>query len=323
MEFRLLGPFEVEHEGRPLAVGRRRERCLLAVLLLEANTAVSVEQLAELLWHDAPPRDPRSTIHTYVSRLRGLLDADGQGRRGVRLTRSGQGYLATVDPGTVDALRFRSLVNQARGLVDPAERAALLRQALRLWRGPMLADVDFEHLQDRLAAPWQEARLAATEAAIDAELACARHHEIIGELRALTSEHPYRERLTALLMIALYRAGRQAEALEAYQRARRTLVDHLGIEPGPELRRLHERVLAGDTDLLAPAAGGQVAQPAAAVPRQLPAAPRHFTGRRAEMDALTGLLEETSATGGTVVISAIDGMAGIGKTALQYFRECI
>jgi DNA-binding SARP family transcriptional activator len=328
VEFRLLGRFEIEHAGRLIAVGRRAQRCLLGVLLLEANAAVPVERLIELLWDSDPPAGARGAIHVYVSRLRASVALGGEGAGGLRLVRSGDGYLAQVDPQAVDALRFRALVEQARGVREPAERARVLRGALRLWRGRPLEDVASERLQERLAGPWQEVRLGAIEAAIEAEMACGRHAEAVGELSALVVEHPYRERLSVLRMLALYHAGRQAEALSAYQDVRRVLVDQLGVEPGPELRELHQHILAGDTKLLLPSRGDPApaatrASAAGTVPRQLPAAVRWFVGRQAELGTLTGLLEQITATGGTVVISAIDGMAGIGKTALQYFRECI
>jgi DNA-binding SARP family transcriptional activator/tetratricopeptide (TPR) repeat protein len=320
VEFQLLGRMEVLHEGAAVTPGRRQERCLLGLLLLEANTTVPVERLVDLLWDDAPPLRARATIHTYISRLRAALDPGGDGRCGLRLVRSGDGYQAQVDAGTVDALRLRCLAERARDVADPAQRARLLRDALGAWRGLPLADDASERLRSRLAPAWQELRLAALEAAIEAELACGRHAELVGELGGLLAEHPLREHLTGLLMLALYRAGRQAEALAAYQNTRRILVDHLGAEPGPDLRQLHQRILAGDADLLAtPASDTRAAPVPAAVavtPRQLPAAARHFTGRQSEVDMLAGLLEDAAGAGGTVVISAIGGMAGVGKTSL-------
>ncbi|HEY3868233.1 MAG TPA: BTAD domain-containing putative transcriptional regulator [Actinocrinis sp.] len=315
VEFRLLGRFEVEHEGRLLAVGRRRERCLLGVLLLEANTASSVERLVDLLWDAEPPSDPKAAIHTFVSRLRSGLDPDGDGRLGIRLLRSGGGYLAEADPAAVDALVFRDLVEQARGIADPARSAGMLRRALALWRGPLLADAASERLRERLGAPWQELGLLARESAVEAELACGRHRELVAELTVLNTDHPLREKFAGLLMLALYRSGRQADALELYARTDRRLRDDLGIEPGTELRELHRRMLCADPGL---AAGPVESAPPRreAVPRQLPAAVRHFTGRIGELKTLVELVGEVGETGGTVVISAIDGMAGVGKTAL-------
>ena len=325
MEFRLLGSFEVEDGDRRLTPARRHERVLLGVLLLEAGTAVPTDRLADLLWDDEPPARARATMQTYISRLRAGLDPDGDGAHGFQLVRAGDGYAAQVDPEAVDALRFRALVERARAEDDAARRAGLLRRALELWKGPPLAGDASDLLRTRLIAPWQEMRLSALEAAVEAEMDDGRHGSVIGELRSLVAEFPYREHFTALLMLALYRAGRQAEALVAYQDARRALTDQLGVEPGSELRDLHQRILAGDRELLPTRDGGAetaaaptaAQQPAAApAPRQLPAATRHFIGRRDELDQLTSLIEQTGTAGGTVVISAIDGMAGIGKTAL-------
>ena len=315
MEFRLLGRFEVEHEGRLLAVGRRRERCLLGVLLLEANSASPVDRLVDLLWDGEPPSDPKAAIHTFVSRLRAGLDPDGDGARGIRLLRSGNGYLAQADPASVDALVFRGLVEQARATPDPAGSAQMLRRALSLWRGPLLADAASERLRERLGGPWHELGLLARECAAEAELACGRHRDLVSELTVLHTEYPLREKFAALLMLALYRSGRQADALDLYARTDRRLRDELGIEPGAELRDLHQRILRADPALMTAAPEPAPPRPEA-VPRQLPAAVRHFTGRIGELKALTELLGEVGEGGGTVVISAIDGMAGIGKTAL-------
>jgi DNA-binding SARP family transcriptional activator/tetratricopeptide (TPR) repeat protein len=315
VEFRLLGRFEVEHEGRLLAVGRRRERCLLGVLLLEANSTSSVDRLVDLLWDGEPPSDPKAAIHTFVSRLRSCLDPDGDGRLGIRLVRSGGGYLAEADPGAVDALVFRDLVERSRDIPDPAGSAGLLRRALALWRGPLLADAASERLRERIGAPWQELSLLARESAVEAELACGRHRELISELTVLNTEYPLREKFAGLLMLALYRSGRQADALDVYGRTDRRLRGDLGIEPGAELRDLHRRILLADPRLTA--APAESAPPRhEAVPRQLPAAVRHFTGRIGELKALTELIGDVGEAGGTVVISAIDGMAGVGKTAL-------
>jgi len=208
----VLGRVEVEHAGRLIEVGRRRERCLLGVLLLEAGAAVPAERLAGLLWDDQPPDGVRSALRTHMSRLRALLDPDGDGGRGIALVHASGGYLARVEPGAVDALRFRTAVEQAHEVSGPRERAGLLRAALGLWRGPLLAGAASDRLRDRLGPWWAEARLAALEDAIEAELACGRHRELAGELSMLCREHPYRERFACLLMLALYRAGRQADA---------------------------------------------------------------------------------------------------------------
>jgi DNA-binding SARP family transcriptional activator/tetratricopeptide (TPR) repeat protein len=324
VEFRLLGRFEVEHEHRVLEVGRRRERCLLGVLLLEANAAVPVDRLIDLLWDGQPPGEPRSAIHTFVSRLRARLDPAGDGGLGIRLLRAGTGYLAEVDPAAVDALAFRAAVEQAQGIADLAEKAAALRTALRLRRGPLLEDLASDRLRARLGSPWDELWLLARETAIDAELACGRHREVIGELTALCTEFPFREKFAGLLMLALYRSGRRADALDVYVQLDRRLRGEIGIEPGAELAGLQQRILRDAPDLdaapvpaeSAPSQATPAAAAEKAVSRQLPAAVRHFTGRAGEIKALMSLLDEVDGAGGTVVISAIDGMAGIGKTAL-------
>jgi DNA-binding SARP family transcriptional activator/tetratricopeptide (TPR) repeat protein len=330
VEFRLLGRLEVEHEGRTLTPKRRQERRLLGVLLLEANTPVPVERLVGLLWDGLPPAGARATLQTYVSRLRSALDPDDGGGRGLRLLRSGDGYLAQVDPEAVDALRFRALVERAGTTGEAATRARALREALDLWRGPLLAGDASEHLSGRVATRWEEARLSAVEAAAEAGLACGQHVRLIGELRTLVAEHPYRERFTALLMLACCRAGRRAEALAAYQSARRVLIGELGLEPGPELRALHERVLAGDIEPAPPATEAAPSRTPASQPaqsaqspqsnqlklRQLPSAPGNFMGRDAELGHLSAVARGSDADTGAVTISSIEGMAGVGKTAL-------
>jgi len=296
VEFRVLGPVEVEHIGRPVDVGRRRERCLLGILLLHAGTAVPVARLIDLLWDGEASEAARAAVRVHVSRLRSRL-----GIGDALPVRSGDGYLMRVEPESVDALRFRGMVEQARGIVPAAERAALLRQALGLWRGPLLADAASDRLRDRIGAPWTELRLAALEAAIESELDCGRHRELVGELTALTAEHPERERFTGMLMLALYRSARQAEALEVFARRDRWFREELGLDPGPELRELHQRILASDPDLLVDRTSSQPATPtnglARIVPRQLPAAVRHFTGRAAELKVLSELLPESAAGG--------------------------
>ncbi len=246
MEFRVLGAFEARRDGCQVQVGRRLERCLLGILLLEAGTAVSAERLADLLWDETGPRDPRAALHTYVSRLRSGLARGGGDGNGLRLVRAGDGYQADIEATAVDALRFRSLLGRARVLADPAERARALREAVELRRGPLLADVATEGVRLRLRAAWDEAWLTAREEAINAELACGRHHELVSELTGLSAEYPFRDRVTGLLMRALYRCGRTADALEAYARTERRMRAELSITPGADLRDLRASILAGD-----------------------------------------------------------------------------
>jgi DNA-binding SARP family transcriptional activator len=327
VEFRLLGRVEVEDAGRLLDLGRRRERCLLGILLIEAGSAIPLERLVDLLWDGEPPKTAREAVRTHVSRLRAGLDAGRDAADAdagdVTLERAGDGYLARVDPRRVDALRFRAMTEQARGTADPAARAELLRAALALWRGPLLADAASNWLRERIAGPWSELRVSAAEMAIEAELACGLDRELVGELTELIAENPFRERLTGLLMLALYRSGRQAEALEAFARLDGRLREELGLDPEAGLRDLHRRILAADPGLLA-GGGAASAQYASAeqdrptAPHQLPPATRVFTGRQAELERFWELAEASPQTPlpGTVVISAIDGMAGVGKTAL-------
>ena len=207
--------------------------------------AVRVDRLVELLWDDDPPRTVRATLRSHVSRLRENLDPDSDGARGVALRREGSAYAVHVNRDDVDALRFRDTVEWARELKPHAERAERLRGALRLWQGPLLADELSDPLRERLETPWTERRLAALQMAIEADLAAGRHRKVVGELAELVVEHPLRERFTALLMVAMYLDGRQAEALEAFQRLSRHLREELGLDPNPEIRRLHQRIIEG------------------------------------------------------------------------------
>ncbi|MEV4753516.1 BTAD domain-containing putative transcriptional regulator [Micromonospora sp. NPDC049559] len=253
-EFQLLGPVRAYRAGRQLPIGRRRERCLLAVLLLEANRPVAVARLLDLLWDGEPPDSARASLHTHVSRLRGCLDPDGDGDAGVRLHARDGGYLLETDRDRVDAHRFTDAVAGARELGDAAARAALLRRALARWRGPALADTASGLLYQRVAAELDELRLVATELALDAELECGRHERLVGELTGLVADHPLREGLWERLALALYRSGRQAEALAALGQARQRFAEELGLEPGPRLRRLQRAILTGDPELSPPAA---------------------------------------------------------------------
>src|SRR5215831_16818216 len=289
MNFGLLGPLTVCRDGVAVTVPPGKQRIMLAVLLLKAGRVVLLDELAEALWGPHPPVSARATMQGYVTRLRKSLD------KGRIITQPG-GYQISVDPGELDVSRCEALVVSARaaardGCWDAA--AGQARAALALWRGEPLEDVASELLAARDVPRLAELRLQALEVRIGADLHLGRHGEVIGELRQLAGVHPLRERLHGLLMLALYRDGRQGEALAAYQRARRLLVGELGTEPGTELRELHQQILTGDPALaVAPpgrAIGGAAAGPQglAVVPRQLPAAVADFTGRAAELRALT------------------------------------
>jgi DNA-binding SARP family transcriptional activator len=305
----------------PILVPAARQRVLLAALLQRANQPVPVEELAELVWDGAPPEGAVATTQAYVMRLRRVL-GDLAGRR--ILTRD-SGYVVELDQHELDAACFEALsqdAGAARRDGDWSTASARAGQALALWRGTPLVDVASQALRDLWLPQLDQLHLQVLEGSIEAGLHLDRHEELIPQLRTLTGRHPLRERFHAQLMLALARSGRQAEALEAYQEARRGLVDELGIEPGPELRELHQRALAGDPDLLAGRTPWSVTAPgdgpAGGVPRRLPADTRVFTGRQAELTRLLELAEAADGRRGlgTVVISAIDGMAGIGKTAL-------
>jgi DNA-binding SARP family transcriptional activator len=309
VDFQLLGPVQARHDGTDVPLGRRRERCLLAILLLEVGSVVPAERLIDLLWDGAPTPAARDNLRAHVSRLRHRVDPNGDGRLGGRILGRAGGYMADVPADRIDAHRFRTLVGAARTLPDPAQRSARLREALALWRGPLMSDVATDHLRDRIGRDLDEARMAAIELAVAADLVAGRAVEAVAELTALVREHPLREGLRAQLMLTLYRCGRAAAALEVLRDGRAVLVAELGIEPGPELQTLYERILAGDPDLAATGVDGP------AVPHNdLPRDVTDFTGRDTE---LLGIVAEQDAAGATVIITAIDGMAGVGKTALS------
>src|SRR3954463_7662547 len=246
MEFQILGPLEVRGDLGAVALGGIKPRAVLAVLLLHANEPVSAERLALALWGEDAPAGATKTVHVYVSRLRKALGDPAA----IETTRAG--YRLRVRPQELDAERFASGVEAGRQAVGdgrPEQGARLLREALALWRGPPLAELEFEPFAQAEIARLEEQRLEALEARADADLAAGRHAALVSELRQLLAEHPTRERLAGLLMLALYRSGRQAEALEVYRDSRRFLVEQAGLEPGRELQRLHEAVLAQDPSL--------------------------------------------------------------------------
>jgi predicted ATPase/DNA-binding SARP family transcriptional activator len=255
MDFRILGPLEALDEGRDVALAGSKRRALLALLLVHANQTVSIERLIDELWGESPPATAARTVQAHVSRLRKALGV-GKGADGVIVTHE-RGYELTLDPERLDALRFERLVAEGRSELaagHPARAAAAFEAALSLWRGAPLAGLGEEPFVRREAARLDDLRLAALEDLGEAKLALGRHGELVGRLEALIGEHPYRERLRAQLMLALYRCERQADALQAYQDARSTLVEELGIEPGERLRELERAILAQDPALAAPPA---------------------------------------------------------------------
>jgi WD40 repeat protein/DNA-binding SARP family transcriptional activator len=315
MRFRVLGPLEVEADDGPVVLGGPKERLLLALLLMRPNRVVAVEALIQGLWGERPPPTAAKTLQSHVMRLRHALEP-GRARGaagGVLVTRE-PGYLLRIAPGALDASRFEELTAQARRALadDATDAAALLREALGLWRGQAFEEFLDSDLAVAEADRLAELRLIAVEDRIEADLRLGRHRELVAELEGLVREQPLRERLWAQLLLGLYRSGRQADALLAYQRARSVLVEELGIDPGAELRRLHAAVLAQDPELDLPL----VVEAAAA--RELPEALQPvgpaFVGRAAELAWLRAAW--TQATHGRGGVVFVTGGPGMGKTRL-------
>ena len=244
LQFRILGPLEVSRDGALIDVGARKQRALLALLLLNANRVVPTERLIDELWGDTPPETARSALQVYIAGLRKALGGEGSALR----TRA-PGYVLNVEPGALDLDRFTALRAEAQAAGDEERRSALLREALELWRDTPLADLTTEPFAAKAIAWLEQLLLDVLDQQIDADLALGRNAALIPELEALVAEHPYRERLRAQLMLCLYRSGRQSDALSSYQAARRTLADDLGLEPGPELRELEAAILRQDPAL--------------------------------------------------------------------------
>jgi len=244
LEFRILGPLEVVLEGDPLALGGKRQRALLAALLLQAGRVIAADRLLYDLWGAQPPRTASTSLHNLVSQLRKQLGAE-------TLTTQAPGYVLRVGADQIDARRFEQLLQDARRAA-PKERRELLEHALALWRGPPLADFAFEDFAQGEIRRLEELRLVAREERIEADLELGRHGDVVGELEGLVAEHPLRESSCRQLMLALYRSGRQAEALDVYQAARFRFVEELGIEPGPHLKQLQAEILRHEAGIAAP-----------------------------------------------------------------------
>ena len=287
MDFCILGPLEVSTQGRPLDLGGQKQRALLAALLLEANRVVSQDRLIEALWEDDPPETAQKALQVYVSQLRKALGKE-------RLVTKAPGYMLRVGQGEFDLERFLTLQEEGR-----------LQEALELWRGPPLSDFRYQRFAQAEIARLEELRLAYLEERVEHDLARGRHSELVGELDGLVSEHPLRERLRGQLMLALYRSGRQAEALEAYQQARTALVEELGIEPGRRLRELHQAILNQDAVLdempsAEPASGAGAGA---------------FVGREPELAELLAGLDDALTGRGRLFL--LVGEPGIGKSRLS------
>jgi DNA-binding SARP family transcriptional activator len=321
---RVLGPVELRSANGWLA-GPPQQRLILVVLALQAGQVVPVGELVDAVWEDEPPRSAHASIQALVTGLRRVLTA----LPGAAVERCGDGYRLRLAPGDVDARRFRSLVLTARKAGDSRAALAAFDQALALWRGPALADVPATAKIEAIRAGLNAERLSAMQDRVSALLHLGRDQEAAEELATLLAANPLAERLAGMLMVALCRSGRKADALQIFRDMRGRLSGELAVEPGPQLQRLHQRILAGDLALEAPVGGATWTswpppdgeEPVAAgdglvVPRQLPAAVAHFTGRAAELRILSGSLDRLGRADGTVVISAIGGTAGVGKTAL-------
>ncbi len=300
--FGVLGPLTIESPpGRRTAPRGDHQRALLAVLLLNANSSVPVDALVETLWPETPPKSYSSNLHTYVSRLRARFE-------GLAIERDPLGYRLIVEPGDLDLLSFREAAAAGKAAAragDPASAAGHYRRALAEWRGPVLSGLHLPRL-DADVARLESERLAAFEDCVDAELSDGRHGELTGELQAMITEHPLRERLAAQLMTALHRAGRQADSLAVHRELRTTLVEELGVEPGAEVRRVHAAVLRGE-DPVPPTKAAPVFPIC-----QLPPDIADFAGREGEVSKLSGLLG--ASTG--VPVAVITGEPGAGKSTL-------
>jgi DNA-binding SARP family transcriptional activator/Tfp pilus assembly protein PilF len=348
LRFEVLGPLQVVRGGRPLPITGVTQRIVLAALLLRANRVVPFDELADALWDDPDREVERSTLRSYVKRLRQSL-----GSAGSRIVTRDPGYLIEAAEEEIDLARFSALsrtgVSQAHDGAW-AQAAVTLREALGLWRGRALVDVPSARLQRERVPPLEQERLNALEWCLEAELRTGRHRQAVVELQQLVTADPLRERVHGLLMLALSRDGRQAEALAVYRRVRRRLVEELGVEPGPDLREIHQRVLAGAPAARSPASGGSAQVPTTSaasasdespgspgsparerageaeaadgpaaprlVPRQLPSPCRSFVGRANELKTLSNLASAASAG---PAVAAIVGMAGIGKSALALY----
>ena len=316
MQFRILGPLEVA-EGDHLVPLAGAQRSVLALLLLSANEVVSADRLIEELWAGEVPDSGRAALQVRVSQLRKALGGDG-----ARIATRAPGYLLRVDRNELDLHAFEHLVSEAGG-AEPADAAATLREALGLWRGPPLDDLSHESFAQPAIRRLEEMRLAAFEKRIEADLELGRQAELIGELQTLEQEYPLREHLHAQLMLALYRCGRQADALAAYQHARRVLVEQLAIEPSAPLRHLEQAILRQEASLdlaatvaeraplVSAASGSSRPEPREdrAIPHNLPAQVSSFIGRERQLSELRQLLSRAR-------VITLTGAGGVGKTRL-------
>ncbi len=324
VEFRVLGSVEVVRDGVPVALGRGMLVDLLAALLISVNRAVQADALAETVWHTRPPVHPRAALHNGIARLRRIVDADF-------IETLPQGYRLRGDADHVDLLKFDDLLAAADRAGAARDAEAMMSEAIDLWRGRPLWNVESPALLNA-AAPELTARYVdACERWAELSLQMGRHDAVVARLTALAEEHPFREQLVGQLILALYRCGRPADALAAYGALRRALGEEMGIDPGSALQDLHQKILRGDPSLVpgGPAMTGGIrlderepnpaspqAAPVVPVPRQLPPDLPDFCGREAETKILTELLTVTSAMPGETRVVVVSGTGGVGKTAL-------
>jgi predicted ATPase/DNA-binding SARP family transcriptional activator len=300
MDFQILGPLQVSENEQPLPLVGAKQRALLALLLLSANEPVSIDRLIEEVWGEEPPERGRKSLQVHVSRLRKALGAAD----GPVITRP-NAYLIRVERGELDLERFERLAEEGREALasgDPQRAAERLAEGLQMWRGPPLADLAFESFAQAEIGRLEELRLAVLEDRIEADLACGRHAELVAEIEALVTDHPLRERLRRQIVLALYRAGRQADALAAYRAASAMLLDELGLEPTPELRRLEQAILTHDPSIEAPAMTRT---------SRLPAPPTRTIGRDEDRESVVDLLGRDD-----VRLVTLIGPGGVGKTRL-------
>src|ERR671911_3084738 len=303
VEIRVLGRVDAIVDGRSLPLGGAKQRAVLAMLALRANRAVATDVLIDGLWGERPPASAAKNVQLYVSQLRKALASDESGSS---IVTHGRGYELKLPDDGVDAARFERLVERARAEAEHGIADGSAQGALELWRGAPLADVAEEPFAGAEIRRLEELHLRALELGIDAELAAGRHDDVIGRLEALIGEHPAHERFHAQRMLALYRAGRQSEAVEGYRAAHRALSEQIGVEPGPELRRLQEQILAHDPALHA--------RPAPELPRQLEGGSPLIAGRDRELRWLRRRWAEAGE--GRTRAALVSGPSGIGKTRL-------
>ena len=308
MEFRILGPLEVRKGERVVALGRK-QRALVAVLLLNANEVVSAGRLIDALWGEQPPETAGHALQVHVSQLRKAFEQVGARNANELLITRPPGYMLRVDPAQFDRDRFIEFLERGGGALErgaPERAAADLREALALWRGPALADFAYDDFAQSAIGHLDELRLTALESRIDADLGLGRHVELVPELETLVREHPLRERLRLQLMLALYRSGRQADALAVYQNARRTLVDELGLDPSRALQELEQAILRHDPALDPPAR-----RRTRTAATSLPTPPTPLVGRTRELADACSLASRDD-----VRLLTFTGPGGIGKTRL-------